>query len=113
MRGVRDSDRGGGTVLAIAMVVAATLTLGLVGYFLSTVRASREVIAIAEDAALAASQYSLDVGADGACRHAQSLVESNGARMVSCARTVSEYRVLIEFEGRSAHAFAGPKKPLG
>ncbi len=102
-------DRGGGTVLAIAVVVAAALAVGVVGYFLATVRASREVVAIAEDAALAASQYSLDLDARGACRHAQGVVESNGARLVSCVRTVSDYRVVVESGGRTAHAIAGPK----
>lgn len=103
------TDRGAGTVLAISLVVAASMSVGLIGYFLATVQSARELVAIAEDAALSASQYSLEHDVGEACEHAVRLVESNGGRLVSCSRHVSEYLIDITRDGRNAYAKSGPE----
>lgn len=96
-------------MLAVSLVVAASMSVGLIGYFLATVQSARELVAIAEDAALSASQYSLEHDVDGACAHAARLVESNGGSLVSCARHVSEYLIEVTRDGRNAHAKSGPE----
>lgn len=104
-------ERGGGTVLALSVVIAAAIAFGLLAYFLDVVNGTRAAVALAEDAALAAAQHALDYAEAGACAAAAQLVEANGAHMTTCARSVSDFTVEIERNGVFAQASAGPQNP--
>lgn len=104
-------EQGGGTVLAIAVVVATALVFGVLARFVDVVNGSRDAVALAEDAALTASQFSLDYTAAVACAEAEKIVAANSAVLTTCTRHISEFTVEISVNGITATAVAGPREP--
>lgn len=111
----KDTERGSGSVLGLALLLVLFLLLILTGSIMAGLTANRQASKAADLAALSAADAARGLRPEDPCQLAQEIASANGAHLVACTAPAGhpgtiDVRVSVELAGPLA--FLGPAQGL-
>ena len=115
MREALASERGSGSILAVAIVAAVLMLFSLVLPVATVLSAQQRVAGAADASALAAADIAVGIRAGSPCSIAATVAAANTARLDGCLvdGTTATVRVTASVLGFEVSALATAGRPIG